>query len=115
MGIFPAEVRRMSDNFMSESHLSESAGAQSAWVGMGWGDLEFLGEMAVLALVFVVVSGLGSILNDATASLSLPKSVTVGVQVIGYGLQIFAACWFIVVATRAWHVFVRVDYKPQAA
>jgi hypothetical protein len=65
--------------------------------------------MAALAFVFVILAGIGSALNAAAVSLPLPQAVIVVVQILGYGLQIFAAIWFILLAVDAWRDFTKGD------
>jgi hypothetical protein len=70
--------------------------------------LRTIANLAVLAFVFVVLARLGSVLNLAAESLS-PTALAVAVQILGRGLQIFAALWFIALAVNAWRRFTKTD------
>jgi hypothetical protein len=72
----------------------------------GWA---LLGTMAAHAFVFVILASIGGALL-ATASLSLPRVITVGAQMLGAGLQIFAAVWFIALVVIAWRRFIQTDW-----
>jgi hypothetical protein len=73
---------------------------------VGW---RLLVRMAALAFVFVILVGTGSAWIAIAVFLPLPQVVTVVVQILGYGLQIFAAIWFIALAVGAWHFFTKAD------
>jgi hypothetical protein len=65
-------------------------------------------RMALQAFAFVFLVGIGVSLNYVAASLSSPKVIAVGVlQILGYGLQLFAAVYFIVLAVNIWRAFVQ--------
>jgi hypothetical protein len=79
---------------------------------VGW---DLLRTMAALAFVFVILAGIGSALNLVAESLSPPQAISVVVQILGYGLQIFAAIWFIALAVDAWRHFIKADNATHAA
>jgi hypothetical protein len=79
---------------------------------VGW---DLLRTMATLAFVFVILAGIGSASNLVAVSLSLPQVITVVVQILGYGLHIFAAIWFIGLAVDAWHRFNKADNASRVA
>jgi hypothetical protein len=73
--------------------------------------LKFLGTIALLVFAFVILNVVGDALSLAAKSLSLdlPNLVTSIILIVGYGLQVFAAVWFIGIAVGFWNFFVGQD------
>ncbi len=73
--------------------------------------LKFLGTIALLVFAFVILNTVGDALNLAAKSLSLdlPHYVTWVILIVGYGLQVFAAVWFIGIAVGFWNFFIGKD------
>jgi hypothetical protein len=59
--------------------------------------------MALLSFVFVILAGVGSALKLVATASSLWGWIPVVLQVLGYGLQIFAAIWFFGLAVSVWY------------
>jgi hypothetical protein len=70
--------------------------------------VEFLCTIALLVFAFVILNTVGDALNLAANSLSLdlPHLVTWVILIVGYGLQVFAAVWFVGIAVSFWNDFV---------
>jgi hypothetical protein len=69
--------------------------------------LKFLGNLALLVFSFAILDAVGyGLLILLAADLYLPHFAVWSIIIVGYGLQVFSALWFIGLAAIFWGLFI---------